>query len=106
MLRCGRYSSAASRAACSERRQFVATLAVLMVLQHGVKIAAFGVAGFAFGPYLPLLAGLLVFGFAGTLTGRLLLDRLPERVFSVALKIILTGLGLRLLVAAGGALAA
>jgi uncharacterized membrane protein YfcA len=45
-------------AACKERRQVVATHAILMTIQHGFKILAFGLLGFAFGPYLPLLAGL------------------------------------------------
>ncbi len=84
-------------AACEERRQVVATHAMLMTIQHGFKILAFGLLGFAFGPYVPLLAGLLAFGFAGTWAGRLVLDRLPERVFRIGLKAILTLLALRLL---------
>ena len=68
-----------------------------MTIQHGLKIVAFGVAGFAFGPYLPLLAGLLGFGFAGTYLGRHLLDKLPERAFRIGLKAILTAIALRLL---------
>lgn len=88
------------RAGTADRRQFVATLALLMAVQHGVKIAAFGFIGFAFGAYTPLLVGLVGFGFAGTLTGRLLLDRLPERVFAVGLRVVLTLLAARLLYAA------
>jgi uncharacterized membrane protein YfcA len=85
------------RAATKERRAFVSTLAAMMVLQHGVKIAAFGMLGFAFGTYLPVLVGLVACGFLGTVSGRLLLDKLPERVFSIGLKIVLTGLAIRLL---------
>ncbi len=84
-------------AASDQRQQVVATHATLMTIQHGLKIIAFGVVGFAFGPYLPLLAGLLVCGFAGTYTGRYLLDRLPERAFRIGLKAILTAIALRLL---------
>ena len=84
-------------AACEERQQVVATHAMLMTIQHGLKVLAFGVLGFAFGPYVPLLAGLLAFGFAGTWAGRLVLNRLPERVFRIGLKAILTLLALRLL---------
>jgi uncharacterized membrane protein YfcA len=61
---------------------------------------AFGAVGFAFGPYLPLLAGLLACGFAGTYAGRHLLDRLPERAFRIGLKTILTAIALRLLYSA------
>lgn len=75
----------------------VATHAALMSIQHGLKIVAFGMVGFAFGPYLPLLAGLLGFGFAGTYLGRRVLHRLPERAFRIGLKAILTAIALRLL---------
>jgi len=84
-------------AASDERQQVVATHAALMTIQHGLKVVAFGVVGFAFGPYLPLLIGLLACGFAGTCTGRHLLNRLPERVFRIGLKTILTLIALRLL---------
>ncbi len=90
-------------AASDQRQQVVATHAALMTIQHGLKIVAFGVVGFAFGPYLPLLAGLLGFGFAGTYVGRHLLHRLPERAFRIGLKAILTAIALRLLYGAARA---
>ena len=84
-------------AASDQRQQVVATHATLMTIQHGLKVISFGVVGFAFGPYLPLLAGLLGCGFAGTYAGRHLLHRLPERAFRLGLKAILTAIALRLL---------
>ena len=84
-------------AACDKRQQVVATHAMLMSIQHGLKIVAFGYLGFAFGPYVPLLIGLLVFGFVGTSVGKLVLNRLPEKIFRTGLKVILTILALRLL---------
>ncbi|MDX1484816.1 MAG: TSUP family transporter [Alphaproteobacteria bacterium] len=84
-------------AACDERRQVVATHAMLMSIQHGLKVVAFGVVGFAFGPYLPLLVGLLAFGFLGTYAGGRVLAKLPEEVFRLGLRIVLTLLALRLL---------
>jgi uncharacterized membrane protein YfcA len=84
-------------AACGERQQVVATHATLMTFQHLFKVIAFGVLGFAFGPYIPLLVGLLLFGMLGTLTGRQILNRLPEKVFRVGLQTILTLLALKLL---------
>lgn len=91
-------------AACDRRQQVVATHAALMTIQHGLKVIAFGVVGFAFGPYLPLLAGLLGCGFAGTYAGRRLLHRLPERAFRLGLKAILTAIALRLLYGAASGL--
>ena len=90
-------------AACAKRQQVVATHGMLMTIQHGVKILAFGMLGFAFGPYVPLLVGLITSGFAGTGAGRLVLNRLPERVFRIGLKAILTLLALRLFYGAVGA---
>lgn len=84
-------------AACDKRQQLVATHAMLMSIQHALKIIVFGYLGFAFAPYAPLLIGLLVFGFAGTAAGKLVLNRLPESMFRTGLKIILTMLALRLL---------
>jgi len=87
-------------AACADRREMVSTHAVVMSIQHGFKVVAFGIIGFAFGPYVPLLAGLLVFGFIGTYVGGLVLNRLPEPVFRIGLRLILTVLSLRLLYSA------
>ena len=84
-------------AACGERQQVVATHATLMTFQHLFKVIAFGLLGFAFGPYIPLLVGLLLFGALGTLAGRNILNRLPEHVFRIGLRTILTLLATRLL---------
>ncbi len=83
-------------AAGSHRQQVVATHAMLMTIQHGFKVVAFGLIGFAFAPYIPLLVGLLGFGFLGTYGGRKVLDKLPEEVFRNGLKAILTLLAFKL----------
>ncbi len=80
----------------ADRRVVVATHAALMSFQHGLKIIAFGVLGFAFWPYLPFLAAMTVFGFFGTLFGRNILNRLPERIFRIGFRITLSLLALRL----------
>ena len=87
-------------AACQERQQVVATHASLMTFQHLFKVILFGVLGFAFGPYIPLMVGLIGFGVCGTIIGRRVLDRLPEKTFRIALQTILTLLAARLLYAA------
>lgn len=89
-------------AAGTDRRQVVATHAIMMTAQHGLKLIAFGVLGFSFTLYLPLLAGLLAFGFAGTYAGKIMLHRLPERAFRIGLKTVLTLIALRLLWGAVG----
>ncbi len=85
-------------AATSEKRQHVvATHAALMTIQHSFKVIAFGFLGFAFGPYVPLLAGLLACGFIGTYAGKHMLNFMPERIFRIGLKAVITALALKLL---------
>lgn len=84
-------------AASDKRQEVVATHAAMMTIQHGFKIIAFGVLGFAFGPYIPLLCGLLACGFAGTWVGKHMLNALPEKAFRFALKTVITLLAFRLL---------
>lgn len=92
----GPFVGAAIRGRLPERETFVATLAVLMTLQHGLKIAAFGLFGFAFAPWLPLALAMVATGFLGTLAGRWVLVRLDEALFQRVLSAILTLLALRL----------
>ena len=86
-----------------ERHAVVATHATCMSVQHSLKVAAFGFLGFAFLPWVPLLAAMIAAGFLGTMLGRRLLDRLPHHIFARAFKIILTVLAVRLLYAAASA---
>ena len=53
-----------------------------MTFQHVFKVIIFGALGFAFGPYVPLLVGLLLCGAIGTYAGRAVLNQLfqPERI--------------------------
>ncbi|MEM6488314.1 MAG: sulfite exporter TauE/SafE family protein [Pseudomonadota bacterium] len=78
------------------KQRFVATLAVLMTLQHALKIAVFGLFGFAFAAWLPLIAAMIATGFAGTVAGRAILVRMDEALFRRALDMVLTLLALRL----------
>lgn len=80
-----------------DRLTHVGTFSACMCLQHGIKVAAFGVLGFAFAPWLPLIAAMIAGGFAGTLLGRQVLVRLPDRRFHRLLDILLTLLAARLL---------
>ena len=75
----------------------VATHSACMVVQHAAKVLAFGVLGFAFAEWLPMIVAMLVAGQLGTQAGARILSSLPERVFELSFKMILTGLALRLL---------
>ena len=85
-----------------DKKQMIATQAVCMALQHGLKVVAFGAMGFAFADWLLLVALMIAAGFAGTLFGTKLLDRMSETVFAVGLKVVLTVVALDLLRRAAG----
>jgi uncharacterized protein len=80
-----------------EKRVLVATHAACNVIQHGLKVLAFGYLGFNFADWLPLLAAMIVSGFLGTWFGTRLLEHLPEALFKVILRWLLTFLALDLL---------
>ncbi|MEM5470916.1 sulfite exporter TauE/SafE family protein [Hoeflea sp. AS60] len=80
-----------------ERLQFQATTAAVMSLQHLVKTIAFALAGFAFGPWLPLIAAMILTGLAGTWVGTHILRKTPENRFQLIFKICLTVLALDLI---------
>ena len=79
------------------RERVVATLAACMTIQHGLKGIAFGVLGFYFQPWIPVIVVMIASGFLGTLLGRRILKRLPEQIFSRLFRIVLTLLAGRLL---------
>jgi uncharacterized membrane protein YfcA len=75
----------------------VATFGALMAIVHTSKVMAFGLVGVVIGAYLPLIATMIGTTFLATWLGRKMLDRVPERLFRIVLKAILTLLALRLL---------
>ena len=79
-----------------DRKQVVGTHAGLMTIQHSFKLIVFGLIGFSFTPYIPLIISLIIFGFIGTYIGKLALNLLPEHIFRGALKSVLTVMALKL----------
>lgn len=80
-----------------ERHAHVGTHAMLMTVQHLLKTITFGLLGFAFSEWAGLIVLLIVFGFLGTLAGKLVLARIDEKRFVWALNAILVILSLRLI---------
>ena len=80
-----------------DRRQLVATHAMLMTLQNLFKIVVFVALGFAFADYLPLLAAMIAIGFVGTAIGSRLLVKVPESAFRWGFKIVLSLVALDIL---------
>lgn len=78
----------------------VATHAAIMSIQHGLKIIIFGFMGFAFYDYALLIILMLITGVFGTYVGRHMLFKIPESVFHILSKTVITLLALRLLYSA------
>jgi uncharacterized membrane protein YfcA len=73
----------------------VATHAAFMSMQHAIKIAVFGLLGFAFSSYLPLILGMIVSGLIGTAIGKQVLTRYGHYYFRTGLNIVLCLAALR-----------
>ncbi|MCY0092895.1 sulfite exporter TauE/SafE family protein [Hoeflea ulvae] len=80
-----------------ERLRFQATTAAVMSLQHLVKTIAFALAGFAFAPWLPLIAAMIVTGLAGTWVGANILRKTSESRFQLIFRLCLTLLAIDLI---------
>jgi uncharacterized membrane protein YfcA len=52
-----------------DRKALLATNAASLVVHHGLKVLVFGLAGFAFADWLPLISMMIVTGYLGTLSG-------------------------------------
>jgi len=79
------------------KQPLIATHATCMVVQHGLKILAFGLLGFAYAQWAPMLAAMIASGVVGTWVGSRLLDDLPETLFRTAFKITMTLLSLQII---------
>lgn len=80
-----------------DRKALVATHAAGMTVQHALKIVVFGLAGFAFAAWLPLIAAMVLSGFLGTIYGTRVLDQIDEGSFRKWFRIGVTLLALDLL---------
>ena len=81
----------------NDRKALIATSAVALMTQHLLKIVVFGLAGFAFWEWMPLVAAMILSGFMGTVYGTALLERMPEEMFRKWFRIGITLLALDLL---------
>ncbi|MEJ0099464.1 MAG: sulfite exporter TauE/SafE family protein [Pseudomonadota bacterium] len=80
-----------------DRRQLVATHATLNTFQHVFKVIVFMAMGFAFHEYLLLILVMVVAGFAGTAVGSRMLTRVPEAVFRLVFRVLLSLVALELI---------
>jgi len=79
------------------RREVVATLAAALTGMAIFKISGYAANGFDYHPYLAMISLAIVAAFAGTWIGKLLIDRISEKTFRVAFRVLVTATALRLL---------
>jgi uncharacterized membrane protein YfcA len=68
-----------------------------MMTTHIAKLVAFGVMGFAIGPFIPLAVAMIAASAAGNWAGKVALGHTSEGRFRLIFQIVLTALSLRLL---------
>ncbi len=78
------------------RDQLVVTAAAFMTCVHLVKIVTFGLLGFAFAPYLSLMALMILAVIAGSYAGTQLRHRVPEKLFLTVFKLLISSLAIRM----------
>ncbi|WP_115720293.1 sulfite exporter TauE/SafE family protein [Gallaecimonas mangrovi] len=87
-----------------DRFQSIATFAATMSCQHAAKGVAFGVAGFVFKPWWPLIFAMFLASIFGNWLGLKLLGRISEARFHRLFQVVLTLLAIQLLWEASAAL--
>ena len=75
----------------------IATQAMLMTMQHLLKLIVFGLLGFAFVPYILLIGMMLFSGFVGTIIGKSTLLKINEMLFKKIVNVVLLILAVRLI---------
>jgi len=84
----------------SDRDGIVSTSGMFMSLSHGLKLLAYGIIGFKFSQYFPLLVCMVSGALIGSFGGTLLRRKISNRWFSQILKILLTVMALRMIYSA------
>jgi len=78
-------------------RKMAATTGMTMTTQHGFKIVAFGIVGFGFQEWIPLIGCMIFMGFLGAKAGTTLMYKLPEKTLKIAFKFVITLIALDML---------
>lgn len=82
----------------AERDWLVVNTAVYMSLNHGVRIAAFALLGFAFGQWIALILAMTVAVIVGSWAGTKIRRHIPQKNFQLWFKVLLTLLALRMII--------
>jgi uncharacterized membrane protein YfcA len=80
------------------KNEVIVTHAMQMSVLHGLKVAAFVIAGFAFRDYAKLIAIMIAASTVGSYLGGFLRDLISQRVGAIFLKVGITFFGLKMIV--------
>ena len=80
-----------------DKMRFTGTFSASMTMQHSLKALVYGVAGFAFWQWLPLVIAMVAAGVVGTWLGLKLLHKIPAEKFQRVVQIVLTILSINLM---------
>lgn len=80
-----------------DRLRLIATQAACLLVTHLLKVIVFVILGVVLSGYVGMILMMIITGFAGTILGTYVLDKLPEKIFVVLLKSVLTLSALNLL---------
>lgn len=79
------------------RRQIVGTMAACLTGMGIFKISGYALNGFDYTPYMQLIVFSIAAAFLGTWVGKMMIDRISERVFRTVFRALVTVTALRLL---------
>jgi uncharacterized protein len=79
------------------RDWLVVNTAVYMSINHGLRVLAFALLGFSFGPWLGLLLGMVMASVAGSWCGTRIRHRIPQDKFQWIFKWLVTLLAVRMI---------
>jgi uncharacterized membrane protein YfcA len=82
----------------SERDWLVVNTAVYMSVNHLLRVAAFGMMGFVFSPWLWLLVGMIAASILGSWVGTRLRSRIPQELFQRLFRLLVSVLAVRMIV--------
>jgi uncharacterized membrane protein YfcA len=80
------------------KQQTIATHAICMTALHVTKVVIFGLFGFAFAPYLPLIIFMMISGLGGSWVGTKILHKIDSKIFVYLLKGMISLLCLKLII--------
>lgn len=80
-----------------DRRQVVGTVGGCLTGMAVFKISGYALNGFDYRPFLWTIAAAIAVSFVGTWLGKLLVDRISERAFRIAFRVLITVTAVRLM---------